>query len=75
MMEMTGRWICGMENNLIKLFDPLKAKMLADNGFEYMLEDIGGKKAYVFCVSEELLSFSQKCFEKNSFFLDNTLRF
>lgn len=64
-----------MGEKLLKVFDPLKAKLLEENGFEYMLEDMDGKKVYVFCVSEELLSFSQKCFEKNSFFLDNTLRF
>ena len=64
-----------MDKKLIKLFDPHKAEMLKQLGFEYMLEDVGDKRAYVFCVSEELLSYLDGNFEQRDFFLDNTLRF
>lgn len=64
-----------MEKKLIKLFDSEKAEQLRKSGFKYMIEDIGDKQAYVFCVSEKLMSYLQGNFEKNDFFLDNTLRF
>lgn len=64
-----------MENKLIKIFNPCKAEKLRELGFEYMLENIGDLKAYVFCVSEELLNYLQCNFDQNDFLLENTLRF
>lgn len=64
-----------MDKKLIKVFNSNKAEELRKLGFEYMIEDMGDIKAYVFCVSEELLSYLQSNFEQKDFFLDNTLRF
>lgn len=64
-----------MEKNLIKLFDSEKAELLSKTGFKYMLEDMGDQKAYVFCVSEELLRYLQTNFSQKDFVVENTLRF
>lgn len=64
-----------MDKKLVKLFDSEKAEKLSKSGFKYMLEDMGDKKAYVFCVSQELLSCLQTNFSQNDFIVENTLRF
>lgn len=64
-----------MDKNLIKVFNSNQAEELRELGYEYMLENIGDVKAYVFCVSEELLSYLHNNFEKKDFLLENTLRF
>lgn len=64
-----------MDKKLIKLFDSEKAEQLSNSGFKYMIEDIGEQKAYVFCVSQELLGYLQANFSQNDFVIENTLRF
>lgn len=64
-----------MDKKLIKLFDSERAEQLSKTGFKYMLEDMGDQKAYVFCVSEELLRYLQEDFSQNDFVIENTLRF
>jgi len=64
-----------MDKKLIKIFDSKKADELSKIGFKYMLENMGNNQAYVFCVSEELLSYLQSNFDSSSFLLENTLRF
>lgn len=64
-----------MDKKLIKLFDSEKAEQLRKSGFKYMIEDMGEQKAYVFCVSQELLRNLQVNFSQNDFVAENTLRF
>ena len=64
-----------MEKKLIKVFDSEKAEQLSKSGFKYMIEDMGEYKAYVFCVSQELLRYLQANFSQNDFVIENTLRF
>lgn len=64
-----------MENNLIKIFNPDKAKELADLGFRYTLDSINGESVYAFFVSEELLKYINSNFDSKDFFLNNMLHF
>lgn len=64
-----------MEKKLIKIFNPEKAKELADLGFRYTLDSINGQSVYAFFVSKELLSYINSNFDSKDFFLDNMLHF
>ena len=64
-----------MEKKLIKIFNPEKAKELADLGFRYILDSINGQSIYAFFVSEKLLKYINSNFDSKDFFLDNMLHF
>lgn len=64
-----------MENKLIKIFNPDKAKELADLGFRYTLDSMNGQTIYAFFVSKKLLNYINSNFDSKDFFLDNMLHF
>lgn len=64
-----------MENNLIKVFDPRKAKELADLGFRYTLDRINNQTVYAFFVSKKLMDYLNNNFDTNDYFMNNTLHF
>ena len=64
-----------MENNLIKVFDPRKAKELADLGFRYTLDRINNQTVYAFFVSKKLMDYLYNNFDAKDYFMNNTLHF
>ena len=66
-----------MENkNLIKVLNQDKANQLIIKGFKYITETVNGNQTiYSFFVSEELLSYVNKNFDKRDFFLSNKMTF
>ena len=66
-----------MENkNFIKGLNQDKANQLIIKGFKYITETVNGNQTiYSFFVSEELLSYVNKNFDKRDFFLSNKMTF
>lgn len=65
-----------MEKNLIKVLNQDKANLLIAKGFKYITETVNGNQTvYSFFVSEELLSYANKNFDKRDFFLSNKVTF
>ena len=65
-----------MENkNFIKVLNQDKANQLIIKGFKYTTETMNGKTIHSFFVSEELLSYVNKNFDKRDFFLSNKMTF
>ena len=66
-----------MENkNFIKVLNQDKANQLIIKGFKYITETVSGNQTiYSFFVSEELLSYVNKNFDKRDFFLSNKMTF
>ena len=66
-----------MENkNLIKVLNQDKANQLIIKGFKYITETVNENQTiYSFFVSEELLSYVNKNFDKRDFFLSNKMTF
>ena len=62
--------------NLIKVLNQDKAQELINLGFKYITETVNGTQTiYSFFVSEELLSYVNKNFDKRDFFLSNKMTF
>lgn len=61
--------------NLIKVLDQDKANQLIALGFKYTTETMNGSTIYSFFVSEELLSYINKNFDKRDFLLSNKMTF
>ena len=62
--------------NFIKVLNQDKANQLIIKGFKYITETVNGNQTiYSFFVSEELLSYVNKNFDKRDFFLSNKMTF
>lgn len=61
--------------NLIKVFDPDKARKLSDLGFKYVVDRINNQNVYAFFESNELLNYINSNFEQQDYFKNNTLHF
>lgn len=64
-----------MDDKLIKVFDPNKAKELADLGFRYTLDRINNQTVYAFFASKELTDYLNSNFDSKDYFMNNTLHF
>lgn len=62
-------------NNLIKVFNPEKATMLANLGFEYIHDSINNEQVYAFFASEELMNFLLNNFDAEDYVINNMLHF